>query len=97
MRTTTAFAARTFRFVVWTFSSPSAWPLGCLPSSLYTFSSTVADTEAWLGITSPPASPTLTGVHVQVSLRAAHGKILICVRRTLVNRPFAAPRILRNW
>ena len=25
-------------FVVWTFSSPSAKPLGCLPSSLYTFS-----------------------------------------------------------
>jgi hypothetical protein len=35
----TTFVAQTRRvqFVVWTFPSPSAFLLGCLPSSLYTF------------------------------------------------------------
>jgi hypothetical protein len=37
------------QFVVWTFPSSSAELLGCLPSSLYTFSQELL--RAWLGIT----------------------------------------------
>ncbi|MEB3181327.1 MAG: hypothetical protein VKL59_20170 [Nostocaceae cyanobacterium] len=53
----TAFAAWNNQFVVWTVPSPSAFLLGCLPSSLYTFSTY----GAWFGITALMASPSLTG------------------------------------
>lgn len=45
--------------------------LGCLPTSLYTFSKPFRF-RAWLGITSLTASPNLTGKRIQVSLYAAH-------------------------
>ncbi len=51
---------------------PAAPPLGCLPSSLYTFPESVAALRAWLGITPLPASPNLTGDHTEVSFCTAH-------------------------
>ena len=78
MLTTTAFAAWVYQFVVWTFPSPSDRllpPLGCLPSSLYTFSASFTGRRAWLGVTPPTASPTLTGCRTRVSPRAAQCRI----------------------
>ena len=78
MLTTTAFAAWVYQFVVWTFPSPSDRllpPLGCLPSSLYTFSASFTGRRAWLGVTPLTASPNLTGYHIGVSSYAALGKI----------------------
>jgi len=37
MLATATFVAWCYQFVVWTFSSPSVWTGGRLPSSLYTF------------------------------------------------------------
>ncbi len=50
---------------------PAQPPLGCLPSSLYTFSNNGSVARAWLGITAPPASPNLTGDHTEVSFCTA--------------------------
>jgi hypothetical protein len=54
---------------------PALPPLGCLPLSLYTFSDSVSTTKAWLGITLPPASPSLTGFRAGVSFCAAPCRI----------------------
>jgi len=52
-------------FVVWTFSSPSAEPLGACRQV-----STPSQLRAWLGITTQQASPNLTEIHAPVSIRA---------------------------
>jgi hypothetical protein len=46
-------------------------PLGCLPSSLYTFSFTELTEGAWLGVTPLAASPNLTGDRTEVSFCTA--------------------------
>ena len=78
MLTTTAFAAW-MNASSWSGLSlhprPALPPLGCLPSSLYTFSVDLTATRAWLGVTPPTASPTLTGDRMRVSSRAAQCRI----------------------
>ena len=78
MRATTAFAARIiqdnpvcgpdFLFIL----GPALPPLGCLPSSLYTFFRSAPAPSAWLGVTPLPASPNLTGDRAEVSFCTAH-------------------------
>ncbi|MEE9270121.1 MAG: hypothetical protein V3V49_07655, partial [Candidatus Krumholzibacteria bacterium] len=59
--------------------------LGRLPSSLYTFSEIL---RAWLGITSPTASPNLTGVRTRVSPCTAHCWIRFHASRYAAERGF---------
>ena len=56
---------------------PASPPLGCLPSSLYTFFRSISASKAWLGITPLPASPNLTGDHAEVSFRTARRRSVI--------------------
>ena len=51
---------------------PALPPLGCLPSSLYTFRRSATAPPAWLGVTPLPASPNLTGDRTEVSFCTAH-------------------------
>ena len=73
MRTSYSFRCRRMPFVVWTFSSPSAEPLGaCRQVS-------TPSPESGLGSGLPvKASPNLTGDHAQVSSRAARGLRISC-------------------
>ena len=73
MRTSYSFRCRQVPFVVWTFSSPSAEPLGaCRQVS-------TPSPESGLGSGLPvKASPNLTGDHAQVSSRAARGLRISC-------------------
>jgi len=78
MRTTTAFAAwrEPVRGLDFLFTlGPAPPPLGCLPLSLYTFSTALRVGRAWLGVTPPMASPNLTGDRAEVSLCAAQCRI----------------------